>query len=89
MAGSRSPLYFCGRRGCADAGGRGSVLNALIVFNGVKVCRLNRDFHARQELKREDGRENRCCGPPFLRSVPVAALVHLLPPGPASPPAGA
>ena len=71
-------------------GGRGSVLNALIVFNGVKVCHLNWDFYAREELKGEDGRENRCCGPPFLCRVPVAALVDQPPsPGPAFPPAGA
>lgn len=88
MSGSCHPLYLCGRRGCDDVGGRGSVLNALIVFNSVKVCHLNWDFHAREELKGEDGRENRCRGPPFLCSVPISGLVDQPPSGPASPPAG-
>lgn len=86
MSGSCSLLSFCGRRGCDDVGGRGRVLNALIVFNGVKVCHLNWDFHAREELKEEDGRENRCHGPPFLHSVPVAVVVDPPPsPGPRFP----
>lgn len=89
MSGSCSALYSRGSRGCSDVGGRGSVLNGLIVSNGVKFCHLNWDFHAREELKGEDGRENRCRGPPFLLSVPVGCLLINLPPHGASPPTGA
>lgn len=80
MSGSGSALYSRGSRGCSDVGGRGSVLNGLIVSNGVTFCHLNRDFHARGELKGEDERENRRRGPPLLLGVPVGCLLINLPP---------